>query len=192
MIRLFPSALLAVLALLSSGPRAAPEDELLEPDQAFALSTRVVNAETIEAGWKIAPGYYMYRDKFKFEVIGGDVVVRPAVFPPGKKKQDPLFGLVETYTKSVTVQLPLARRQTGAQSMRLRITAQGCNEPIGVCYSPIVKEVTFALPAGAANADPRAEAAWGQLVFRSADGRSAIYVSDLGGGQRLITHVLWA
>ena len=150
MIRLFPSALLAVLALLSSGPRAAPEDELLEPDQAFALSTRVVNAETIEAGWKIAPGYYMYRDKFKFEVIGGDVAVRPAVFPPGKKKQDPLFGLVETYTKSVTVQLPLARRQTGAQSMRLRITAQGCNEPIGVCYSPIVKEVTFALPAGAA------------------------------------------
>ncbi len=134
-----------LLLLLLSPARAEQTNEnLLEADQAFQLSTRMVNGTTLEARWKIAPDYYLYRDKFKFEAIEGATLKNP-MFPRGKKKQDPLFGTVETYTNAVKVRLPI-ERQGSAPSLRLRITAQGCNEPVGVCYPPIVKEVDFKLP----------------------------------------------
>ena len=140
------SLLALLLLMLSPAHAAAPDEELLEADQAFRLSTRTVNGTTLEASWKIAPGYYLYRDKFKFEALDGTQLKNP-VFPRGKKKQDPLFGEVETYTKSAKIRLPFTNSD-GAATARLRITAQGCNEPVGVCYPPIVKEVDFKLPAG--------------------------------------------
>jgi thiol:disulfide interchange protein DsbD len=133
-----------LLLLLSPARAEQTNEDLLEADQAFQLSTRTINGTTLEARWKIAPDYYLYRDKFKFEAIEGATLKDP-VFPHGKKKQDPLFGTVETFTKAVKVRLPI-ERQGSAPSLRLRITAQGCNEPVGVCYPPIVKEVDFKLP----------------------------------------------
>jgi len=148
-----------VLLLLLLSPARAEQttENLLEADQAFQLSTRTVNGATLEARWKIAPDYYLYRDKFKFEAIEGGTLKNP-VFPRGKKKQDPLFGEVETYTKSMKVRLPFERNEA-ARSVRLRITAQGCNEPVGVCYPPIVKEVDFKLPSVTATRAPVATVA---------------------------------
>jgi thiol:disulfide interchange protein DsbD len=137
-----------LLLLLSPTLAAAPEDELLEPDQAFRLTTRTVSETTLEASWKIAPGYYMYRDKFQFEALDGTQLKTP-VIPRGKKKDDPLFGEVETYTKSVRIRIPFTRAE-GAATARLRITSQGCNEPVGVCYPPVVKDIDFKLPPGKA------------------------------------------
>ena len=148
---------LLLLLLLSPARAEQTNENLLEADQAFQLSTRTVNGATLEARWKIAPDYYLYRDKFKFEAIEGAALKDP-VFPRGKKKQDPLFGTVETYTKAVKVRLPI-ERQGSAQSLRLRITAQGCNEPVGVCYPPIVKEVDFKLPPVTATRAPVAAVA---------------------------------
>jgi len=128
-------------------------DELLAPDQAFALTLKARDADTLEASWKIAKGYYMYRDKFKFESLDPAVVLKPAVIPAGKKKDDPSFGAVETYVNAVKVTLPLERRGA-TKTAKLRITAQGCNEPIGVCYPPIVKELTVPLLVAAADSKP--------------------------------------
>ena len=124
-----------------------PDTELLEPDQAFALSTRVIDAHTLEAHWDIADGYYMYKNRFKFQTLDDALSLGAPVFPAGKKKQDPFFGTLETYSNQVTVRLPITRRQQGQQQASLRITAQGCNEPVGVCYPPIIKQPSFALPA---------------------------------------------
>lgn len=128
------------------------QDELLEPDKAFALKTNVLDGNTLEARWDIAKGYYLYRDKFKFDVVKGSAKVLTPQLPKGKKKNDPLFGIVETYVKSVAVKLPLKRSNANAETLTLRITSQGCNDPIGVCYPPIIKEVAFRLPAIAATA----------------------------------------
>jgi thiol:disulfide interchange protein DsbD len=140
--------LLALWLSLSSLPVIAAfgdPQELLEADQAFALTLRARDANTLEASWKIADGYYMYRDKFKFESLDPALTLKPAVIPPGKKKQDPSFGVVETYTKSVTVRLPIDKRADGTPKVSLRISAQGCNEPVGVCYPPMVKELSVTL-----------------------------------------------
>jgi thioredoxin:protein disulfide reductase len=123
------------------------QQELLEPDKAFVLSTRVVDATTLEASWKIADGYYLYRDKFKFELIKGDVEVQAPLLPAGKVKKDPTFGDVETYVHDIAIRVPLTRNKAGAQTIKVRITSQGCNEPVGVCYPPVVKSVDFDLPA---------------------------------------------
>lgn len=123
----------------------APPDELLPPDEAFSLSTRTIDATTLEARWKIADGYYMYQNRFKFEAQDTAVKLGLASFPAGEKKSDPLFGEVETYTKQVAVRLPITRRESDALTTSLRVTAQGCNEPVGVCYPPIIKDVSFSL-----------------------------------------------
>lgn len=139
-----------ILSSIAAVAYATPEDDLLEPDKAFQLSTRAIDARTIEASWRIADGYYLYKDKFKFEALDSGIRVQTPVIPPGKKKDDPFFGPTETYVKTVTVRVPL--EHDGAAAARLRITAQGCNEPIGVCYPPITKEVSVALPAAQAQA----------------------------------------
>jgi thiol:disulfide interchange protein DsbD len=124
---------------------AAPEDELLPADQAFRLTT-VTRSTTVEATWRIAPGYYLYRDKFRFEALDEAIRLKPASFPTGKTKEDPYFGPSEIYLHDVTVTIPFERLST-ARVARIRITAQGCNEPVGVCYPPIKKEIALTLPA---------------------------------------------
>ena len=128
----------------------APPDELLPPDEAFSLSARTIDATTLEARWRIADGYYMYQNRFKFEVQDGAIALGSPSYPAGSKKSDPFFGEVETYTKQVAVLLPVTRRESNALTTTLRITAQGCNEPVGVCYPPIIKRVSFNLISAAA------------------------------------------
>src|SRR6266566_8455412 len=138
----------AVLALVPAAAGAANPDELIEADKAFVLSTRTVDAGTIEASWKIAPGYYLYRDKFKFEALDDAIEVKAPSMPAGRQKQDPFFGNAEIYTDSVKITLPIERKDQAAREARVQITAQGCNAPVGVCYPPIVKEIVFRLPLG--------------------------------------------
>ncbi|TAM44907.1 MAG: protein-disulfide reductase DsbD [Gammaproteobacteria bacterium] len=155
--------LFAALFLMPLLAVAATEEELLEPDKAFALTMRVVDAHTLEASWKIAPGYYLYRDKFRFESLDSAIALKPAVLPAGKVKEDQFFGKTEIYIKDVSARLPLAQRPEGAGEARIKITAQGCNEPIGVCYPPITKEIRFKLPALVAKA-AAAEPKTGQIA----------------------------
>jgi thiol:disulfide interchange protein DsbD len=107
-------------------------EEFLDPDVAFKFSARALDANTLEARWQIADGYYMYRDKFKFEVAGGTLGT-PSL-PAGKVKEDENFGKVETYRKDVRIALPI-QRTPGTTAVTLKATAQGCADA-GLCYTP--------------------------------------------------------
>ena len=50
------------------GTSMAQDDELLEPEKAFALQPPVVKDHQVELTWKIAPGYYLYQNKFEFSL----------------------------------------------------------------------------------------------------------------------------
>jgi thiol:disulfide interchange protein DsbD len=128
----------------AQGARA--QEEFLEPEAAFRLSARALDATTLEARWQIADGYYMYRDKFRFELTGG-TPGKPAL-PPGKVKQDENFGSVETYRKDVRIVLPIVRT-TGATTVTLKTVSQGCADA-GLCYTPQTVSATIRLPAPAA------------------------------------------
>ncbi|KPK39254.1 MAG: thiol:disulfide interchange protein [Gammaproteobacteria bacterium SG8_47] len=125
----------------------AAEQEFLEPDVAFALSTEVQDADTVIARWNIAEGYYLYRDKFKFELVDATgVSLAQAVLPEGEIKNDEFFGRIAVFHHGVDAALKLQRTSKAAADITLKLTYQGCAEA-GICYPPIKKEVKLALPA---------------------------------------------
>ncbi len=122
---------------------SAAQEEPLDPEVAFKFSARALDANTLEARWQIADGYYMYRDKFKFELAGG-TLGKPTL-PPGKMKDDETFGRVETYRKDVRITLPV-QRTPGTTAVTLKATSQGCWDG-GLCYMPQTVSMAVKLPA---------------------------------------------
>lgn len=145
---------LAVLLLMPAIPGWSQDDDLLDPDKAFALQEPVVTPDKITLTWKVAPGYYLYQNKFTFDLKAASSRLDSPQMPESIRKQDEFFGEVEIYKKSVSIDLPLVREGDEAESVVLKTVFQGCNDPIGVCYPPINKEFKLDLPApvSAANA----------------------------------------
>jgi len=141
------SALPWIWGVFALFPVAHAED-FLDPEIAFKFSARAIDANTLEARWQIADGYYMYRDKFKFEVVGA-TLSKPNL-PAGKVKDDETFGRVETYSKDVRITLPI-QPKPGVTSVTLKTVSQGCAEA-GLCYTPQEASATLKLPAALAAA----------------------------------------
>jgi thiol:disulfide interchange protein DsbD len=128
-------------------------DNLLEPEKAFGFSARVLDASTVEVGFVIADGYYMYRERFKFSAQGNPGVrLGAAELPRGQKHKDEFFGEVETYRKAVRILIPVQ----GDGRFDLNVTSQGCADA-GVCYVPMDSKATLQLAAlgGDSSAAPR-------------------------------------
>jgi thioredoxin:protein disulfide reductase len=133
--------LLLALTLLGTAHAADPGD-LLEPEKAFRMSTRAVDAHMVEVSFAIADGYYMYRERFKFAVDAGSKGrIGVPQFPPGTRKKDEFFGEMETYRKQVVIRLPVEDAQ---ETLRLTVTSQGCADA-GVCYIPMDSKATIQL-----------------------------------------------
>jgi thiol:disulfide interchange protein DsbD len=78
-------------------------DEPLPVEQAFIPNPRFDSANELTVSWQITPGYYLYRDKFTFDV-DGDIQFGALKLPPGIPYTDQNFGDVEVY-KGGTVAL---------------------------------------------------------------------------------------
>jgi len=142
-------ALLAVVVLTAvfAGPARAAGD-FLDPDQAFMLSVRVLDGRKLELDYKVAPGYYLYRERFKF--ASPDARLGEAQIPPGKKHYDTALEQdVETYHDGVVVILPIL---SAGKSFTLNATHQGCADK-GLCYPPQPRTLAIALKAFGADAD---------------------------------------
>lgn len=138
----------AVLALAGGLARAA--DDLLPPEQAFKFSARTVGMETLEIRYRIAPGYYMYRDKFRFSAEPASVALGKPEFPAGKIKTDEFFGKVETYRDELIIRMPV----NGADgAFTLQAQSQGCADA-GICYTPMKQTAELV---AAATAAPKGE-----------------------------------
>jgi thiol:disulfide interchange protein DsbD len=133
----------AAALLLGGGAACAEEPKLLPNERAFAFSARGIDERTIEARFAIAEGYYLYRDKLRFNAEPGPL--GPVALPPGKVKEDEFFGKVETYRNQVVVRLPLPAAAPG-RAVTVVAESQGCAD-LGVCYPPQVQKVTLTLPA---------------------------------------------
>ena len=104
-------------------------DNLLEPEKAFRFSAQAVDG-AVEVRFTIADGYYLYRDRMKFEATGARL--GKAEFPPGLLHKDEFFGEQQIYRKEVRVRVPA--EASGA--FDLKVTSQGCAD-VGVCYVPM-------------------------------------------------------
>jgi thiol:disulfide interchange protein DsbD len=109
--------------------------------------------------FQIAPGYYLYREHFKFEADGA--TLGEAALPAGQVKFDTTFQKnVETYHGALAFALPV---QQAAGPFTLRVTYQGCAEA-GLCYPPITKTFRVSLAGfggdGTVRGQDEGEAQW--------------------------------
>lgn len=147
--RLVWRCLAAVLVwLVVTGPVRAAET-FLEPEQAFRLSVRVADAQTLALRFEVAPGYYLYRERFEVLPGGPDVVLSPPVYPAGVVKFD------ETFQKEVEIyhdvlEVPLAVQSAPGQ-FTVKVTHQGCADK-GLCYPPQIHQLQVRQEAGALRA----------------------------------------
>ena len=138
--------LLMLFMLFPFYAQAIVEGDLLEPQQAFKFSAKVLDADTIEVRYQIAEGYHLYRDKLKFEVSPADVALGALQLPPGKVEQDEIFGRMVVYRHDVKIRLPLKRGNPNLQTITLKAVSQGCAD-VGVCYPPQTQEAVLQLAA---------------------------------------------
>lgn len=111
---------------------AARGDDFLDPAVAFRFSAAEQPHE-VDVHFKIADGYYLYRERFQFAVKGGAATLGAAQLPAGHIKFDPTFQKnVETYRGDLTVRVPV---QSAASAFDLVVTSQGCADA-GICYPP--------------------------------------------------------
>ena len=144
-------------------------ERILDADQAFQLVVDVLNPTTVEARWTIAPGYYLYRDKFQLTLEdGAGTGIAALDIPAGEPKDDPYFGRQEVFHREAAIQARLSRDSARAQTVRIAASYQGCAE-IGVCYPPLSQTVAVALPEWPAAPETVATPAVGSSPLSPAD-----------------------
>ena len=143
------------------------EQELLPPDQAFKLTVRVRDANTLVAQFEPAKNYYLYKDKVAFKPQDNQTSIEKISLPQGTVKSDVTFGEVEVFHQPFEAQISLKRDASATNKLTLIATYQGCNEPIGVCYAPINKVIELTLPVAKAAAGAVAEAVSGNASAAS-------------------------
>ena len=132
--------------------------ELLPPDQAFKLTVRVRDENTLVAQFEPAKDYYLYRDKVAFKPQNTETSIEKISLPKGAVKSDLTFGQVEVFHKPFEAVISLKREASSTNKLTLVATYQGCNEPVGVCYAPINKVIELTLPVAKAAAGAVASA----------------------------------
>jgi thiol:disulfide interchange protein DsbD len=146
------SATAGLLDRLGLGEAEKPP--LLSVDQAFIYNVAVADSNTIIARVNIVGGYYLYRDKFVFQILDAPGVSILAVkLPPGQAKEDPFMGSTEVYQGKTEIKIPikLNRQGTAPEMVTLNASFQGCSEIHGICYPPATQKISLELPSPSAS-----------------------------------------
>jgi len=180
--RFFVVALSALLLSLFGAAAARAADDFLDPAVAFKFSASEQSGEVL-VHYKIADGYYMYRERFAFATRNGTATIGDPQLPAGHVKFDQTFNKnVETYRGELTIRVPV-KEANGP--FDLAVTSQGCADA-GICYPPMerVYHVAGAAlhAAGAATTSSAQTAQSGSSWYERAT--SADYAQSLlqGGG----------
>ena len=111
----------------------------LAPEKAFYIDAVVTNKNTVNVNFKIAPGYYMYQERFEFVLDNAPITIKSVEFPPAKVKFDPTFEKdMGLYFERTNISLVLSEWPQGLmnQAFVLKVVSQGCAEQ-GICYPPV-------------------------------------------------------
>ncbi len=158
MYRVIQILVLLLVAASSTVHAAFDQRQLLKPDQAYRISSKV-KGHKIVVHWDIADGYYLYRSKFRFDTATKGVTLGEADLPDGEIKKDPFFGDMEIYHHGVDAVIPV--HFTGdkrPEMIELDVRSQGCWEG-GICFPPHRQTLLVALDSQADQPPPVASEA---------------------------------
>ena len=115
-----------------NSPNDVKEEEFLSPDVAFKLDLTASDANNLTASFKVVPGYYLYKQRVKFEIKDAATGIIEAIeLPQAEIKEDKNFGKQEVYHHDFVANIKLA----AANNPIIKATYQGCSEK-GLCYAP--------------------------------------------------------
>ena len=106
----------------------------------------------VALNWRIADGYYLYKQRIKLEPANAAQPIGQLVLPKGEAHNDEFFGEQEIYHQSLDASFSLP--PSDAKSVDVKVTYQGCADA-GLCYPPITKTLSVSLedaPKGSASA----------------------------------------
>jgi len=139
------------------------EDEFLSPDAAFGVIIKQ-DGQNILANFTVAPNYYLYKTRTKFEFTPAQTF--DTTLPKADIKNDPNFGKMEVYHQDFSANLLIKDKITAP--INLKITYQGCSEK-GLCYAPQHKSFTITPDTGTTSS---AAAASDNIATSSSDNAS--------------------
>lgn len=116
------------------------------PDEVFFPDLYAVDGNTVELGFHIIPGYYLYKSRLSVKSLSSNAMAGQLELPAGKPHVDEFFGETEVYYDEVVGRLTVARATPDAMDLILEVNYQGCADA-GLCYVPITKTLTVSLPA---------------------------------------------
>ncbi|WP_423391359.1 protein-disulfide reductase DsbD [Burkholderia sp. LMG 21824] len=155
----FLAVLLSFMLVLGGMSFARAADDFLDPSVAFKFSASESPGQ-VDVRFKVANGYYLYRERFAFAVKNGQATLGDPQFPAGHVKFDQTFQKnVETYRDEVVVHVPVKQ---ASGPFELAVTSQGCADE-GICYPPaehVVKVDGAALGAASSSGDTAAAGSW--------------------------------
>ncbi|WP_321808952.1 protein-disulfide reductase DsbD [Burkholderia sp. BCC1993] len=159
----FLAVLMSFMFVLGGLSVARAADDFLDPSVAFKFSASESPGQ-VDVRFKVANGYYLYRERFAFAVKGGQATLGDPQFPAGHVKFDQTFQKeVETYRDEVVIHVPVKQ---AAGPFQLAVTSQGCADE-GICYPPaehVVKVDGAALGAAAPVDRTAASGSWFDTV----------------------------
>ncbi|KML47276.1 thiol:disulfide interchange protein [Burkholderia cepacia] len=176
----FLAVLLSFVLVLGGLSVARAADDFLDPSVAFKFSASESPGQ-VDVHFKVASGYYLYRERFAFAVKSGQATLGEPQFPAGHVKFDQTFQKnVETYRDEVVVHVPVKQ---ASGPFELAVTSQGCADE-GICYPPaehVVKVDGAALGAASSSGEAAASGSWFDKVT------SADFAQSLLEGQGFFT-----
>lgn len=175
-----------MLVLAPARGLALSESDFLPPERAFQISARMASADVLEVSWRIAPGYYMYHEQFRFATEpGAELRLGEPELPPGTVMYDAVFEQdLETHRDAIAVRIPLAGTPGPA---RLTAVSQGCADA-GLCYPPQEQAIVLAM----AGPDAWSVASAGGAGVGAALGWSAMLgANDIGLAEALSASGAW-
>ncbi len=102
------AAMLMLSAFMLYSGAVHAEENYLEPEQAFAFSAAMASPTELDVHYKIAPKYYMYRERFELALSPDASRLGTPQFPTGIVEYDPTFDKkLEIYHDQITIRVPL-------------------------------------------------------------------------------------
>jgi thiol:disulfide interchange protein DsbD len=156
----FLAVLLSFAVVFGGVSIARAADDFLDPSVAFKFSASESPGQ-VDVRFKVADGYYLYRERFAFAVKSGQATLGEPQLPAGHVKFDQTFQKdVETYRGDVVIHVPVKQ---ASGPFELAVTSQGCADE-GICYPPaehVVEVDGAALRAASATpTEPAADGNW--------------------------------
>jgi thiol:disulfide interchange protein DsbD len=126
--------LISILSCFLSVAQADTGVKPLPVSKAFDLSGHISDAHALVLNWKMAPGYYLYRDKISVVPLpDNQVKIGTPALPAGIPRNDVLHGNFQAYEYNLEVVVPLDSAQG---RLAVKINYQGCSSA-GFCYTPV-------------------------------------------------------